>query len=26
VQWYTSSGTLSACFYGDFRQIQVIEL
>jgi hypothetical protein len=26
VQWYASSGTLSASFYGDFRQIQVVEL
>ncbi len=26
VQWYTTSGTTSACWYGDNRQIQVIEL
>ena len=26
VEWYTSSGTTSACWYNDSRQIQVIEL
>ena len=26
VEWYTSSGMTSACWYNDSRQIQVIEL
>ena len=26
VEWYTTSGTTSACWYSDSRQIQVIEL
>jgi hypothetical protein len=26
VEWYTSSGVTVACWYGDSRQIQVIEL
>ena len=26
VEWYTTDGTASACWYGDTRQIQVIEL
>jgi hypothetical protein len=26
VEWYTTSGTTVACWYGDSRQIQVIEL
>jgi len=26
VQWYTSGGTLTCCWYGDGRQIMVIEL
>jgi hypothetical protein len=26
VQWAVTSGTLTCCWYGDFRQIQVIEL
>jgi hypothetical protein len=26
VQWYVLNGTLTACWYGDNRQIQVIEL
>jgi hypothetical protein len=26
VQWFVTSGTLTCCWYGDLRQIQVIEL
>jgi hypothetical protein len=26
VQWYTTGGTLTCCWYGDYRQIQVVEL
>ncbi len=26
VEWYTTSGVTSACWYNDSRQIQVIEL
>lgn len=26
VQWYTTSGTLTCCWYGDGRQIQFVEL
>ena len=26
VQWYTTSGTLTCCWYGDLRQIMIVEL
>jgi hypothetical protein len=26
LQWFTESGTTSACWWGDTRQVQVIEL
>ena len=26
VQWFTTSGTLTCCWYGDLRQIMVVEL